>query len=121
MAGSFDPMALDKPTLALGEHGSWTLGDITQGREKALQSALAAIEAALETAESDDADVDGFVKAVGELAEAACENGGGVIAAKVVELYESEQIGAKGLRGLVEFIQEWLVDGLTLGEELSPN
>ena len=117
MGSSFDPMALDKPVLSLGEHGSWTLGDITAGREKAIQAALASIEDALKTAESaEDIDVLGFVKAVGDLAEAACEKSDGV-AAKVLELYETEQIGGKGLRGLVEFIQDWLVDGLTLGEE----
>lgn len=116
MGSSFDPMALDKPTLALGEHGSWVLGDITESREKLVNAALADIDKSVEAYNGGgDINVASFVQAVGALAEAACESADG-LAAKVVELYESEQIGAKGLRGLVEFIQEWLTDGLTAGE-----
>lgn len=112
MASTFNPFELDKPVLNLGEHGSYTLGDITESRQKR----LTAIGERLEALQVDDAtEAEPFVELVADLAEAACENADG-LGAKIVQLYADDEIGAKALQGLSEFIGEWIAGEQSAGE-----
>lgn len=108
---SYNPFELDKPVISLGEHGEYTLGDITESRRKRI---LALSEQAADLAGSED--VVAHVRALGSLIEAACEDSDG-LGAKIEKLYEDELIGQKGLSGLSRFVQEWLLEEDTAGEE----
>lgn len=112
MASTFNPFDLDKPVLNLGEHGTFTLSDITESMSKKLANLGERIQ---QLQDAEEADSKPFVALVGELAETACEQSEG-LAATIVELYESEQIGAKALLGLAQFINEWIVGEETAGE-----
>lgn len=112
MARTFNPFDLDKPTLNLGDHGSYTLADITESREKKLKNLGERIQ---QLEDADETESNPFVALVAELAETACENADG-LASTIVRLYDEEQIGAKALQGLAEFISEWIVGEQSAGE-----
>jgi hypothetical protein len=105
--GTYDPFALEKPVLRLGEHGEWTLGDLTDDRQRRAQ-AVGERFAGL----AGDASVADLAALVGELAEAVCDNAAG-LGARIVDLADVEKhgdaaLGVRALTGLLEFIGEWL-------------
>jgi hypothetical protein len=114
---TFDPFAIERPKLRLGEHGEWFLGDIHEARQaklEELQPRLADIES------SEDAKLKDVAERVGELAEAVCDDSVG-LAAKIVDLTDSAKhgdraIGINGLRGLATFIKEHLEEIAHAGE-----
>lgn len=114
-AGKYDPFAMERPVLRLGEHGSWTLGDITESRGKKLDELIQHF------AELDpDAGLAEAADAVGALCEAACINGDG-LKALIVDLCDESKhgedaLGVKALSGVVQFIAEWFGGEQSAGE-----
>ena len=114
---TFDPFAVERPILRLGEHGSWELGDITDARKaklEALQSEL------LEIGDRSDASVADVARVVGDLCEAACRNADG-ISDLLVDLADCDKhgedaIGALALKGVAEFVKDHLRGEVLAGE-----
>jgi len=115
MARVFNALGLEKDSICFGEGGpSWLLADIDEVRSKAIEAALKAIDDA--DVASDD--VRGFLDLVASLVEAIVEQPDG-LRDELVKRWDAREIGAIGLRNLVEFVLEWMT-GNTSGEVLSP-
>lgn len=107
-ARTFDPFDVDAlPTLKLGEHGEWTLGDISDTRLAAINEARSKM---VEESARPDVTVAELARTVGVLCEAACDDSEG-LADILVGLTDAKKHGAKAigavrLRVLVEIVME---------------
>lgn len=113
MTKTYNPFNLDKPTIDLGEHGVYTLADVTESRQKKLQQLWN------ESQEWDrnSSEVDEKVlRAMCSLPEVASENSAG-LAQKLYDDFKAEKLGWKGLTGLANFIGNWLNDEESVGED----
>lgn len=116
-AATFDPFAVDRPKLRLGDHGEWELGDITEARRLKLASIkdeLVQVEGA------EDATVGQLALTVGKLCEAACINADG-LAEKIADLADGKKhgenaLGAGALKGVALFVKEHLEEIAHAGE-----
>jgi hypothetical protein len=111
-ARTYDPFALDKPTFTLGEHGEWTLADVTKANAAKIDALLKAFH---EVAADPETDVPRVAAAVGEFIEAACENSDG-LRDLIVRLTDEEALGVIALRGAVEFVIDWIYGESSAGE-----
>lgn len=115
-ARTYDLFALDKPTLALGEVGEWTLGDFHDERAAKVNEILLSFS---------KLDIEGTYKVadyaalVGKLAEAVCENAEGladiILDRTNVEKYGDEAVGVRGIDGLHRFLREWIDGEISAG------
>jgi hypothetical protein len=117
MTQTYNPFDLEKPVIKLGDHGEWTLGDITDTRAQALAKLSDTFESFADRADAKLGDV---VEIVVELCEAALEEPEG-FAGVLRGLCDESQHGAKALgahalNGLVAHIMGWLADEQSVGE-----
>lgn len=115
---TFDPFAIEKPVLKMGEHGEWTLADITEARQKRLAEIGERFQAVID---GDDPSIGDVAAIAGELCEAACEHSDG-LAARIVDLCDSEKhgddaLGIRAITGLVMFVGEWLSGESSAGND----
>lgn len=115
--GTYDPFDLEKPTLKLGNHGEWTLGDITDSRQQKLVDAANAFDDAVADENTKMAELAAIV---GGLCEAGCENGDGIkdlICDLADESKHGEKaLGVKALAGAVSHVMEWFNSESSVGE-----
>jgi hypothetical protein len=132
----YNPFDLDKPVLNLGEHGEFTLGEVTKSRHSKcnkILNELAEIESSLyeemirgiaddgdeDASDASKVDMDDLsdrqVHLIAELCEVSCENSEG-LKDKIVGLYDSEAIGRLALKGCYQFVVEWVRGESAAGE-----
>jgi hypothetical protein len=115
-AGTYDPFAMEKPKLKLGEHGEWFLGDILDSREAKINKAIEGLVAPT----GKDFGTTDLAARVGALCEAACEDAEG-LADKLVGLSDEavhgkNALGVKALKGAADFVIEWFNNESSAGE-----
>jgi hypothetical protein len=122
MAGkTFDPFAIERPVLRLGDHGEWLLADITKSNAKKLDDLIGEFNT---LAADPDLEVSRVADITGQILEAACENSDGLhetIVALADEDAAKERgadgpLGVIALRGAVGFVLEWIYGELSAGE-----
>jgi hypothetical protein len=117
-AKTFDPFAIQRPVLRIGDHGEWTLGDVTEQRQARLAELGERFQALID---GDDPSIADVARIAGELCEAACERSEG-LADLIVGLCDSavhgdDALGARAIVGLVEFVGEWLSGESSAGND----
>ncbi len=117
MSKTFDPFALEKPVIRLGEHGEWTLADITHSRNERLKAVSKRFEVA---ADDDGITIGELVEMAIELAEAALADPEG-FGAKLRWLCDEQvqganALGVKAVTGLISYVLEWVADEQSVGE-----
>ena len=116
-APTFDPFDLSRPSLKLGEHGEYEIGDITDTRRLKLKELG---DRFTELEKREDATVQELAECVGELCEVACNASNG-LAEKIVDLADEskhgdEALGANRLRRVIEFVMSCLADDASVPE-----
>jgi len=116
-AGTYDPFAVERPVLKLGDHGSWTLGDITDTRHAKLVEWHGHFA---EVQKREDTKVADLARVVGELCSHACIGGDEIpdllVSLTDEELHGDSALGVLGVASIAEFIMGWLA-----GEESAGN
>lgn len=114
---TFDPFAIERPKLKLGEHGEWELGELHDARHARFQEWYANFR---KLAENDDANLLDIARAVGEMIAVSCldaQDAPEIMA----DLCDSKTHGddARGLQTLqriVTFLADWASGELSAGE-----
>lgn len=108
-AATYDPFAIEKPVLKLGDHGEWKLADVTERRQKDIGKLAERFE---QIVAADDPSINDVAKCAGDLCEAACENGAGlsdiIVGLCDEDVHGDAALGVRAIVGLVEFVGEWL-------------
>lgn len=114
---TFDPFAIERPRLKLGEHGEWELGELHDSRYQRFKEWYARFQ---DVAEDDDATLSSIARVVGELIAVSCLDADDAPDI-LVDLCDSETHGdnARGLqtlKGIVGFLIKWAAGEESAGE-----
>ncbi len=116
-ARTYDPFAIERPRLRLGEHGEWELGELHDARHNRFKEWYTAFRA---MTESDDATMQDLGRCVGELISVSCldaDDAPDILADLCdAEKHGDEARGLQTLKGIVEFLVEWAAGEDAAGE-----
>lgn len=107
MAREYAIGQIDKPVVKLGAAGTFTLGELTKSRRKAVREAFEALDKYENREPSDAAEEREQLVTMCATIEAACEDAEGV-AVKLADMFDEDTISEHDLIGLVRFVGEWL-------------
>ena len=117
MAKTFDAFAVERPTLKLGPHGEWKLGEITESRRQRIVKLMEATQ----SADAEDTTITEMARLVGELCAVACVRGD-EIPPLLMDLADEDKhgddaIGVQTLVAIMRFINDYFADELSAGED----
>lgn len=114
---TFDPFAIERPKLKLGEHGEWELGELHDTRYERFQQWYANFKG---LSSKDDATLTDLARSVGEMIAVSCIDAEAA-PDLLADLCDSSKHGddARGLQTLskiVEFLAGWASGEVSAGE-----
>lgn len=116
-ARTYDPFAVERPKLRLGDHGEWELGELHDTRHARFKEWYVKFRS-LET--NDEADLKEAARVVGELIAVSCigaENAPDILSDLCdPEIHGEDARGLQTLRGVVSFLIQWVAGEESAGE-----
>lgn len=117
MTRTYDPFAIERPRLKLGEFGEWELGELHDARHARFKEWYAKFE---ELSAHDDSSLSDFARVVGELIAVSCINADDApdVLADLCdpEVHGEDARGLQTLQGIVKFIVAYVSGEESAGE-----
>lgn len=115
---TFNPFAIERPKISLGELGEFELGEIHESRHAKL---VALFDKFGKLTQQEESSLGDAALVVGEMLEAVCINANelGVKFAALadVSVHGEKAIGLITMRSIVEFVSEYFTGELAMGED----
>lgn len=115
---TFNPFAIERPKINLGELGEFELGEIHESRHAKL---VGLFDKFGKLTQNEDSSLSDVAIVVGEMLEAVCisanELGAKFAALADVKVHGEKAIGLQTLRPIVEFMGNYLSGELAVGED----